>query len=158
MIPGLITSEVEFFAVSETEVRCFHQGQNLGFDEFPEWVIAKIESEMGGNTHSEEEIKGFIYSNFGGIDGEPDISINGELSISEYVDGVTKKLLLSNGHYLTPRQVEILKHINLSNQEIADKLFISTESVKTHIQNIMKETGLSGRVELAIFATKKGII
>lgn len=51
---------------------------------------------------------------------------------------------------LSPREVEVLKLIqeNASNSEISARLFISENTVKFHVRNILKKTGCSNRIEL----------
>ena len=51
---------------------------------------------------------------------------------------------------LTPRELEILELIGegLSNQEICDKLVISTSTVKKHIYNLFQKTNVSSRTQL----------
>ena len=61
---------------------------------------------------------------------------------------------------LTEREIEIIKLITdkYSNQEIADKLFISINTVYTHRKNIMKKLQLKSPVELILYAIDSGII
>jgi DNA-binding NarL/FixJ family response regulator len=55
---------------------------------------------------------------------------------------------------LTPREVEVLKLIaaGLSNREIADKLFLSNATVKTHINRIFYKTGARDRAQAVRYA------
>lgn len=57
---------------------------------------------------------------------------------------------------LTPRETEILAMIAVGdkNEEIADKLFISSHTVKTHIYNIFKKIGVPNRLQAALWAAK----
>lgn len=61
---------------------------------------------------------------------------------------------------LTDREREILEMAakGLSNDEIAEKLFISPATVKTHIARIMAKTGTHDRAQLVIFAYESGIV
>ena len=61
---------------------------------------------------------------------------------------------------LTDREVEIIKLIaeRYSNQEIAEKLFISIHTVYTHRKNIMKKLKLKSPVELILYAIDKSLI
>ncbi len=60
---------------------------------------------------------------------------------------------------LTPTEKEVLKLLSIGkqNQEIASELFISIETVKSHIQNMMRKLELPNRAALASFATKINI-
>ncbi len=61
---------------------------------------------------------------------------------------------------LTIREIEILKHFasGLSNQEIADKLFISIRTVESHKNHIMQKLELKSTVDLIKFAIKNKIV
>jgi DNA-binding NarL/FixJ family response regulator len=50
---------------------------------------------------------------------------------------------------LTEREIEILKHLSkgLRYKEIADKLFISTETVRKHINNIYRKLQVQSSIE-----------
>jgi DNA-binding CsgD family transcriptional regulator len=56
---------------------------------------------------------------------------------------------------LTSRELEIVKLVGCgsTNSEIADSLFISTGTVKKHVENIKRKVGVRRRSELAVFAT-----
>ena len=55
---------------------------------------------------------------------------------------------------LTDREREVLIEIahGLSNQEIADKLFISLPTVKTHVAHILAKINARDRVQAVVFA------
>ena len=61
---------------------------------------------------------------------------------------------------LTAREKEILQLIakELSNEQIADKLFISVRTVETHRRNIFTKTKIKSIVGLIKFAIKEGLI
>ncbi|MCD6309301.1 MAG: response regulator transcription factor, partial [Candidatus Eremiobacteraeota bacterium] len=61
---------------------------------------------------------------------------------------------------LTEREREVLGLIaqGMSNQEIANKLFISEHTVKTHVSNLLRKLKFSDRVQLVIFAFHEGIV
>lgn len=61
---------------------------------------------------------------------------------------------------LTPRELEILKLIALgfSNQEIADKLYISLPTVKTHVGRVLTKTQSRDRVHAVLFAFKYHLV
>ena len=61
---------------------------------------------------------------------------------------------------LTNREQEILLLIaqGMSNQEIADELFITLKTVKTHVSNILAKLEVEDRTPAAIYAFKHGLI
>lgn len=61
---------------------------------------------------------------------------------------------------LTGREKEILTLIasGSSNQQIAEKLFISIKTVQTHRAHILEKLGLHDRTELVRYAIRKGLI
>ena len=61
---------------------------------------------------------------------------------------------------LTPREFEILRCIvaGCSNRDIAKQFTISEETVKRHLSNIFDKTGVSTRLELAVFAISHKIV
>lgn len=61
---------------------------------------------------------------------------------------------------LTTREREVLKLISQgkSNQEIADELFITLKTVKTHVSNILAKLEVDDRTKAAIYAFKHGIV
>lgn len=61
---------------------------------------------------------------------------------------------------LTDRELEILRELtsNMTSEEIADKLNISTNTVKRHLQNIMEKTGFESRMDLAMNAKSLGLV
>ncbi|HOA53924.1 MAG: response regulator transcription factor [Thermogutta sp.] len=61
---------------------------------------------------------------------------------------------------LTQRETQVLRHIalGLSNREIANSLQISVETVKEHVQNILRKLGVSDRTQAAVWAVRKGLV
>jgi DNA-binding NarL/FixJ family response regulator len=59
---------------------------------------------------------------------------------------------------LTARELEVIALLvdGLSNQEIADQLFITRRTATTHIANIMNKVGLSSRTAVAALAVREG--
>lgn len=60
---------------------------------------------------------------------------------------------------LTEREIEILQMVakGLTNQQIADTLFLSERTVRTHITNILAKLRLDNRTQAALYALKEGI-
>ena len=72
------------------------------------------------------------------VDGRPD---RGRKDLSERETEVV--VLIATGH---------------RNKEIASKLFISEQTVKTHLSNIFQKLGVNDRLELALYAMRNGLV
>jgi DNA-binding NarL/FixJ family response regulator len=110
-------------------------------------------------------IKGFLYS-MDPIALFPraiDAVFNGELWVSREV--LTQSFLRSKSegampppktNPLTPRETEILVLVSAGakNEQIAEELHISPNTVKTHIYNIFKKIGVPNRLQAALWAVK----
>lgn len=60
---------------------------------------------------------------------------------------------------LTEREVDVLKLVarGLTNQEIAQKLFVSERTVRTHVSNILGKLHLANRTQAALYALREGL-
>lgn len=60
---------------------------------------------------------------------------------------------------LTEREVEVLSLVaqGLTNQEIADRLYVSERTVRTHVSNILSKLHLANRTQAALYALRKGL-
>ena len=61
---------------------------------------------------------------------------------------------------ITPRELEILEHIaaGLSNREIAGRLFVSENTVKTHASRLFEKLDASRRTQVVQIAQRHGLI
>ena len=61
---------------------------------------------------------------------------------------------------LTDREQEVLRELtrNYTNEEIALRLHISANTVRTHIQHMLEKTGYKNRIELAVNAKAMGLV
>jgi len=61
---------------------------------------------------------------------------------------------------LTNRELQVLRHValGLSNREIGRSLGISIETVKEHVQNILRKIDVADRTQAAVWAIKKGLV
>lgn len=61
---------------------------------------------------------------------------------------------------LTQRESEVLHQLanGLTNKEIALALGISYETVKEHVQHILRKIGVSDRTQAAVWAVRKGLV
>lgn len=78
--------------------------------------------------------------------------IAGTMSTQRPADEVTARL--------TKRESQVLRHValGLSNKEIGQSLEISVETVKEHVQNILRKISVSDRTQAAIWAIRRGIV
>jgi len=102
-----------------------------------------------------------------------DVIIRGEVWLSGDLLGLTIEELLDKSkrsiqfssptpeqlarmEAISRREMEIMALVSesMTNEEIAQKLFLSTKTVKTHIRNIFEKTGIRNRVEAAIVYTR----
>ncbi|WP_276908298.1 response regulator transcription factor [Peptoniphilus duerdenii] len=70
------------------------------------------------------------------------------------------KLGMTKSTDLTPREIQVLRLLTtgVGNDEIAESLGISLNTVKTHIQHLLDKTGFSSRTQLAIQARVTGFV
>jgi DNA-binding NarL/FixJ family response regulator len=61
---------------------------------------------------------------------------------------------------LTQRESEVLRQLalGLTNKEIALALHISYETVKEHVQHILRKVGVTDRTQAAVWAVRKGLV
>jgi LuxR family transcriptional regulator, positive regulator of biofilm formation len=113
----------------------------------------------------QEGVRGFFYS-----DDPPEqiqkgvmALFSGELWVSREImtryileEKGSAKPYFKNVHGLTDREVEILSMIAIgsTNEEIAGKLFISVNTVKTHVYNLFQKIKVPNRLQAALWAAK----
>ncbi len=61
---------------------------------------------------------------------------------------------------LTPRELDVLRRIALgqNNAEIAATLYVSKETVKTHVRNVLDKLGARDRTQAAVLAYERGLV
>jgi DNA-binding NarL/FixJ family response regulator len=61
---------------------------------------------------------------------------------------------------LTARELEVLKLVarGMSNKDVADQLFISENTVKNHVRNLLEKLHLHSRMEAVMYAVRKHLL
>lgn len=85
-----------------------------------------------------------------------------------YLDAAVAKRLTESlraptarsGEALTEREREVVQLVaeGLANRGIAERLFISERTARTHVSNILTKLGLGSRTQVALWAIRQGIV
>ena len=61
---------------------------------------------------------------------------------------------------LSEREIEVLRRVaeGKDNVEIGQELFISPNTVKNHISNILAKLQIDNRIQAAVYAVRRGIV
>lgn len=94
--------------------------------------------------------------------------LKGEIALAKSIGKKIYKELLEahtekynyKAHNITKRECEIIKLVasGVTNKEIASMLFISENTVKNHLCNIMEKLDVDNRVKIASFAWTRGLV
>lgn len=170
----------EFFSV-QNEAYVVHGRKVVTIDEAPKDVTDTLYrfmtsskerinayKSMAGDDVS-DQMKQCIKCMFANLDGYPDIDDKGRMSNTEFIQcdkrstcefyGVgCNKLTAGNGNEISKGELRVLELCHLDEKEIANKLFLSPQTVSRHSQNIRIKTGISSGKEMALWALNKGVI
>ena len=66
----------------------------------------------------------------------------------------------SAGESLTPREKEVLQLVaqGSTNKEIASQLFITENTAKNHLRNILEKLHVQNRIQAAVYAVREGLL
>jgi DNA-binding NarL/FixJ family response regulator len=132
-------------------------------------VLTMIEQEEMIRTVVESGANGYVLKSSGAerlLEALESVKEGGFYFCSDATDIIMKKLTGFDNKEtikvddITPREHEVLKLIcdELTNVEIAEKLFISVRTVDTHRSNLLQKTGAKNTAGLVKFAITTGII
>jgi DNA-binding NarL/FixJ family response regulator len=76
------------------------------------------------------------------------------------IDNLKPPANQGNTANLSARELEVLKLMveGLSNPEIAERLYLSPNTVKTHVRGIMNKLAVDDRVQAAVVALRSGLV
>ncbi len=107
----------------------------------PAQMVEALRAVMQGSTWVQPELMQQLYSEFASA---PQVS---EAGAAADVD-------------LTPRQLEVLRLVaeGLRNSDIAERLTISEQTVKTHVAHLLEKLGVTSRLQAARYAISKRLV
>jgi len=110
------------------------------------------------NTEPEDLVQAIVDIAQGGVIISPVMAAKLLTEFKGY--GQEKQKLPAEEADLSPREDEVLRLVarGATNREIADSLYISENTVKTHLRNIMDKLHLANRSQAAAYAVKKGLV
>lgn len=78
----------------------------------------------------------------------------------QVIDNLRPPTTKGNTANLSARELEVLKLMveGLSNPQIAEKLYLSPNTVKTHVRGIMNKLAVDDRVQAAVVALRSGLV
>jgi NarL family two-component system response regulator LiaR len=84
----------------------------------------------------------------------------GKIVLGHIRSGIGQEDVEAKKLTLSPREIEVLTCVTegLTNNEIAAKLIVSVETVKTHLKRIMEKLEVSDRTQAAVQALKQGLL
>lgn len=178
---GLFGKGTETFTIDNEPYTSFG-GRVHSFEDTPECRIEiykahmkadpkgeRVMEVMTNSKDDEVKVKQWMMCRFGGMDNTPDIDKNNKIQEAEYVPcpkrgsckfegfGCTT-VETSKGAFLSRSELAVTRRIVKQDKLIAKHLYVSTETIKTHIQNIRRKTNCRTKLELVYWATVKGII
>ncbi|MFC1897221.1 response regulator [Chloroflexota bacterium] len=112
------------------------------------------------NTEPEELINAILQIAQGGVIVSPLMATKLLTEFKDLSTGIERESIQGIEADLSPREGEVLQLIaqGASNKNIADSLFISENTVKTHLRNIMEKLHLVNRSQAAAYAVNRGLV
>jgi len=112
------------------------------------------------NTEPEDLIHAIFHIAQGGVIVSPLMAAKLLAEFKDFETGEKKEPVPETESVLSPREGEVLQMVaqGATNRQIADSLFISENTVKTHLRNIMDKLHLANRSQAAAYAIQRGLV
>jgi DNA-binding NarL/FixJ family response regulator len=112
------------------------------------------------NTEPEELVQAIYHLAQGGVIISPVMATKLLAEFRNSGTGAKAEQTADEKDNMSPREDEVLQLVaqGATNKEIADSLFISENTVKTHLRNIMDKLHLANRSQAAAYAVKRGLV
>jgi len=112
------------------------------------------------NTEPDELIHAIFHIARGGVIISPLMATKLLNEFKDLTAGVERESTQEADAAISPREGEVLQLLaqGATNKEIGDSLFISENTVKTHLRNILEKLHLVNRSQAAAYAVKKGLV
>ncbi len=112
------------------------------------------------NTEPEELVQAIYHIAQGGVIISPVMATKLLAEFRDSRSGAKAEKATGEKDKMSPREDEVLQLVaqGATNKEIADSLFISENTVKTHLRNIMDKLHLANRSQAAAYAVKRGLV
>ena len=112
------------------------------------------------NAEPEELTHAIFHIARGGVIVSPLMATKLLTEFKDLKTGVERESVPQSDAVLSPREGEVLQLVakGATNKEIGESLFISENTVKTHLQNIMEKLHLANRSQAAAYAVEKGLV
>ncbi len=134
---------------STNHVVLFSVGRDLGIEK--KCVLEGVR----GFFYEKDPLDRFLKGVRAVLDGE--LWLSREIMTKCILEGTDQdEAAMNASEFLTSRQTEILALVSVgaTNDEIADKLYLSPHTVKTHLYNIFKKINVPNRLQAALWAAK----
>lgn len=112
------------------------------------------------NTEPDELVHAIFHISQGGVIVSPIMATKLLTEFRKPEARVEEKSAQKAEATLSPREGEVLQLVaqGATNKQIADSLFISENTVKTHLRNIMEKLHLANRSQATAYAVKRGLV
>ena len=112
------------------------------------------------NTEPEDLIHAIFHIAQGGVIVSPLMAAKLLTEFKDFGTGEKEETAQETETVLSPREGEVLQMVaqGATNRQIADSLFISENTVKTHLRNIMDKLHLANRSQAAAYAIQRGLV